>query len=85
MGPKERFPPEEEKKTTQKKRLSARQPLFRIFWAQSRDGRSLLWESPLFAAAGYTRQISRAYWAMVRSEENFPAAATFFRHFLAKP
>ena len=32
----------------------------------------------------YTLQISSAYCLMVRSEENFPAPATFIRHFLAK-
>ena len=31
-----------------------------------------------------TRQISLAYWAMVRSEENLPAEATFIKHLRAK-
>ena len=33
----------------------------------------------------HTRQISLAYCRMVRSEENLPAWATFFRHLRAKP
>ena len=39
----------------------------------------------LFGSGDHTRQISLAYWRMVRSEENLPAEATLIRHLRAKP